>query len=297
MAYKTDLLISSIAPAIWGSSYIITTELLPDGYPMTVAMLRALPAGILLLLMVRQLPPSLVWWGKVFILGALNFSLFWWLLFEAAYRLPGGVAATIGAIQPLFVIFLSKILMGRSINIFVFIAAILGFVGVGCLILTSEARFDMIGIMAGALGAFSMATGVVLSRKWHPPVSALTFTAWQMTAGGLLLVPVALIWEPPLPDLTSGNILGLIYLGLIGGAFTYIIWFRGISKLEPANLSILGFLSPTTAVILGWWILDQDLNIFQLLGVAMVMGSVWLSQRALEIKPQIMSSSKNTVKG
>uniref|UniRef100_UPI0020C2E156 EamA family transporter n=1 Tax=Salmonella enterica TaxID=28901 RepID=UPI0020C2E156 len=88
-----------------------TTELLPQGYPLTVAMLRALPAGLLLLLIVRQLPRG-IWWGRVFLLGALNFSVFWWLLFVAAYRLPGGVAATVGAIQPLIVILLARGLLG-----------------------------------------------------------------------------------------------------------------------------------------------------------------------------------------
>lgn len=41
---RTDLLLTALAPAIWGSTYIVTTQMLPAGYPMTVAMLRALPA-------------------------------------------------------------------------------------------------------------------------------------------------------------------------------------------------------------------------------------------------------------
>ena len=47
MARNTDVLLTAIAPAIWGSTYLVTTELLPQGYPLTVAMLRALPAGLL----------------------------------------------------------------------------------------------------------------------------------------------------------------------------------------------------------------------------------------------------------
>ena len=46
--YATDVLITAIAPAIWGSTYFVTTSFLPHGYPLTVAMLRALPAGLLL---------------------------------------------------------------------------------------------------------------------------------------------------------------------------------------------------------------------------------------------------------
>jgi probable blue pigment (indigoidine) exporter len=284
MARNADLLLTAIAPAIWGSTYLITTELLPQGYPLTVAMLRALPAGFLLLLIVRQLPRG-IWWGRVFLLGALNFSVFWWLLFVAAYRLPGGVAATVGAIQPLIVIMLARGLLGSPIRALSIVAAIAGMAGVALLILTPNAALDPIGIAAGLGSAVSMGFGTVLSRKWQPPASPLTFTAWQLTAGGTLLLPVALWLEPPLPSLTTANLLGFSYLGLIGAALTYLLWFRGLSRLEPSAVSPLGFLSPMTAVILGWSVLGQSLNPMQLAGMVVVLGSVWLSQRAQQSAP------------
>ena len=278
MSRNNDLLLTAIAPAIWGSTYLVTTEFLPDGYPLTVAMLRALPAGMLLLLLVRQFPTG-IWWLKVFVLGALNSTFFWWLLFVAAYRLPGGVAATLGATQPLVVIFLARFLLGSNIRTISIVAAIAGMGGVALLTLTHQAALDPIGILAGLAGALSMACGTVLSRRWQPPVSSLTFTAWQLTAGGILLLPASLLLEPSLPELTNSNIFGFIYLGLIGGALTYILWLRGISRLEPTVISPLGFLSPLTAVILGWYVLGQNLNLLQILGIVIVLISVWLSQR------------------
>ncbi|MFP1464013.1 hypothetical protein ACLB1E_35315 [Escherichia coli] len=74
MSLRTpDLLFTAIAPAIWGSTYIVTTQYLPNFSPMTVAMLRALPAGLLLVMIVRQIPTG-IWWMRIFILGALNIS-------------------------------------------------------------------------------------------------------------------------------------------------------------------------------------------------------------------------------
>jgi probable blue pigment (indigoidine) exporter len=279
MSRFSDVLLTALAPAIWGSSYIVTTELLPDGYPLHVAMLRALPAGLLLLLIVRKLPSSWMWVGRVFLLGALNFSIFWWLLFESAYRLPGGVAATVGALQPLIVIFLARYFLAIPITIFAFVAAIGGFAGVALLILSPDVDFDLVGLGAGALGAVSMALGTVLSKKWQPPVSSLTFCAWQLSAGGLLLVPAALLFEPGLPDLTLSHVAGYVYLGLIGGAVTYILWFRGISRIEPSRISVLGFLSPAMAVFLGWSVLDQNLTAIQIAGFALVLCSVWVAQK------------------
>lgn len=135
-------------------------------------------------------------------------------------------------------------------------------------------------LSAGLAGAVSMAFGTVLTRKWQPPVPLLTFTAWQLAAGGLLLVPVALVFDPPIPMPTGTNVLGLAWLGLIGAGLTYFLWFRGISRLEPTVVSLLGFLSPGTAVLLGWLFLDQTLSALQIIGVLLVIGSIWLGQRS-----------------
>ncbi len=279
MKYTNDLLLTAIAPAIWGSTYFVTTEYLPQGYPLTVAMLRALPVGLLLLLVVRQLP-SHGWWLKTLLLGGLNFSIFWWLLFVAAYRLPGGIAATVGAIQPLIVISLSHQLLGQAIRLTAVVSAIVGLIGIAVLVISPEASLDAVGLAAGIGGAISMAFGTVLTRRWQPTVSPLTFTSWQLVAGGLLLLPAAMWFEPPLPNLNHTNLLGFIYLGLIGAALTYVIWFRGISRLNVSTVSTLGFLSPTTAVIIGWLLLEQSLNSLQLLAILTVFISIWLSQSA-----------------
>ena len=279
MSRASDLLLTATAPAIWGSTYIVTTELLPAGYPLTVAMLRALPAGLLLLVLVRELPKG-IWWPRTFLLGALNFSFFWAMLFVSAYRLPGGVAATVGAIQPLIVLGLSRAVMGTAVRPLSVLAGLAGIGGVALLVLTPAASLDPIGIAAGLAGAVAMAFGTVLSRHWQPPVPPLTFTAWQLTAGGLLLVPVALWFEPTLPMPTAQNLIGFAFLGLIGAALTYIVWFRGLSRLGPATISPLGFLSPLVAVVLGWALLGQDLSPFQIAGMIVVLASVWLSQRA-----------------
>ncbi|MNS79093.1 putative inner membrane transporter YedA [compost metagenome] len=279
MSRNTDLLLTALAPAIWGSTYVVTTLMLPPDYPLTIAMLRALPAGFLLLLAVRQLPQG-IWWLRSFVLGALNFSVFWALLFVAAYRLPGGVAATLGAIQPLVVIGLARALLGSPVRNLSVAAALAGLAGVALLVLSPKAALDPVGVAAGLASAVSMALGTVLSRRWQPPVSALTFTSWQLTAGGILLAPVALLAEPSLPPLTPLNVLGIAYLGLIGAALTYVLWFRGVARLEPATVSSLGFLSPVSAVLLGWGLLGQSLGAWQMAGIGIVVGSVWLSQRA-----------------
>ena len=295
MKNKALILTTALAPIVWGSSYLVTTEYLPQGYPLTLAMLRALPVGLLLLVFCKQLPPmNLV--AKILLLGALNFSIFWWLLFVSAYRLPGGVAATIGAIQPLLVIFLARGFLNTTLRSNAVLAALLGIFGVALLLLTAQAKLDLTGLLAGVGGAVSMAFGTVLSKKWLSSqnvdastenivsYSPLLITAWQLVAGGLLLLPVAMWLEPPLPSLSLENYFGFIYLGLIGAGLTYFLWFRGLALLSPTIIAPFGFLSPVSAVLLGWLILDQHLSALQILGALIVLFSVWLSQQNLLLK-------------
>jgi probable blue pigment (indigoidine) exporter len=278
MTKTTDLLLTALAPAIWGSTYLVTTQFLPTSHPLTVAMLRALPAGLLLLAFTRQWPqPAL--WPRLLLLGAFNFSIFWTMLFISAYRLPGGVAATIGAVQPLIVIFLERFFLGTSVRSSSVLIGLAGLCGVALLVLSPKAALDPVGVAAGLGGALSMAFGTVLSRKWRPDVPALTFTAWQMTAGGLLLLPFALLLEPVSDTLTIANIPGLAYLGLVGGAMTYVLWFRGLSLFAPSTVAPLGFLSPVVAVLLGWFVLDQQMNLLQIAGMGLILGSIWMNQR------------------
>lgn len=288
MPRKTDVILTALAPVVWGSTYLVTTELLPDGYPLTAATLRALPAGLILLALTRILPNG-IWIVRSFVLGALNFSIFWWLLFIAAYQLPGGVAATVGSIQPLIVLVLSKLLMDQKMRAWAVIGGIVGVIGVAFLVLTPRVTLDTIGLLAAFGGTISMAFGTVLTRKWQPPVTALTFTSWQLAAGGLLLLPAMLWFEPSLPQMTMAHFAGFAYLGLIGGAVTYFLWFRGIAKLGPSTVAPLGLLSPVTAVLCGWLVLGQTLSPTQGVGLFLVLISVWAGQRTHHGTPSTKS--------
>lgn len=214
------------------------------------------------------------------ILGGLNIGVFQALLFVAAYRLPGGVAATTGAIQPLLVmLFAWQILNDRPAKLS-FFAAIAGFIGVGLLVLGPSAQLDTLGIMAALGGAGAMGLGTVLVKRWHPPVSLMVFTAWQLTFGGLMLLPVALITEGPFEEITKTNLWGFIYLGVIGTGLAYALWFRGIERLNPSAASYLGLLSPVVASLIGYAFLQETFSAVQLIGVVVVLFSVLVGQQA-----------------
>ncbi|MGK2946991.1 MAG: EamA family transporter [Acidimicrobiales bacterium] len=271
-------MITALAPAAWGLTYVVTTELLPPGRPLLTGVLRALPAGLALAAATRRLPVG-VWWGKALVLGTLNIGAFFALLFVAAYRLPGGVAATLGAIQPLLAAGLAAGLLHERLRAWTLATGALGFIGVALLVLRADAQLDGVGVAAGLAGATAMATGVVLTKRWGRPVPLLAFTSWQLVAGGLVLLPVALVVEGAPPALTGANLLGYLWLATGGTAVAYALWFRGIASLPVARVSVLGLLSPVVATLAGWLLLEQTLTTTQLIGMALVLAAVTMGQR------------------
>ena len=277
-ARTTDVAVTALAPAFWGLTYVVTTELLPPGRPLLAGVLRAVPAGVLLLAMSPR-RPSGEWWWKAAVLGTLNIGAFFALLFAAAYRLPGGVAATLGSVQPLIAAALGVLLLRERLRWPILVAGSLGIVGVALLVLRADARLDAVGVLAGLAGAASMATGVVLTKRWGRPVPLAAFTAWQLLAGGLVLAPVAFAVEGAPPDLSLRNVLGYTWLATGGAAVAYQLWFRGITKLPVAQVSLLGLLSPVVATLVGWLVSHQTLTPAQLAGGAIVLLAICIGQR------------------
>jgi len=278
-----DALATALGPVIWGSTYIVTTELLPPGRPFTAALLRTLPAGLLLVLWCRRWPAWGDWvgWRRLLVLAALNIGVFQALLFVAAYRLPGGVAAVVGAIGPLVVMGLAWALDHRRPPALALAAGAAGVLGMAALLLSPGARWDMVGVAAALAGTLCMAAGTVWSRRWRPDLPVLAFTGWQLLAGGVMLAPVAWLADPPLPALTAANVAGYVYLSLAGALVAYALWFRGVARLPSVAVSSLGLLSPVTAVVLGWALLGQAMTGVALAGMLVVLGSILAVQWAM----------------
>ena len=259
-----DVLITALAPAIWGSTYIVTTEILPPDRPFTAALLRALPAGLLLVLYSRYLPRRSEW-PRLLVLAALN----------------------IGFFQPLLVMGLVWSMDQQRPASVAVAASVVGIAGMAALLLAPGASWDPIGIAAAFIGTACMASGTYLTRRWRPTVPLLAFTGWQLLIGGLFLLPVAWLIDPPLPQLSPLQWLGYAYLSLFGALLAYVLWFRGIARLAPVAVSSLGLLSPLVAVLLGWALLGQSITGVALLGLTAVLGSILAVQWATAAKPAV----------
>jgi probable blue pigment (indigoidine) exporter len=281
--------VTAFAPVVWGTTYVVTTELLPAGHPLFAGLMRALPAGLLALAVTRQLPHG-IWWWRALVLGALNIGAFFPLLFLAAERLPGGVAATLGATQPIIVAFLAVAILRERLSAWRLSWGLVGVLGVGLVVLGPNAALDATGIAAGLAGAAAMGLGVTLTKRWGRPegVRPMAFAGWQLTAGGLvLLVPVSLTEGVP-DHVDVPAVGGYLWLGLVGGLLAYTLWFAGVRVLPVTATALLGLLSPLVAAVAGVVVLGQILTGPQLAGFGLALAALVAGQ----LTPQIVKGRR-----
>jgi probable blue pigment (indigoidine) exporter len=266
---------AALGPMTWGTTYVVTTELLPPDRPLLAGLLRALPAGLLLLAIGRELPRG-AWVARAILLGALNIGLFFALLFLAAERLPGGVAAMVGAIQPLLVAVLAGPLLGEAPGRVRIAAALAGAAGVALLVLRSGASLDSVGLLAAVGATVSMTLGTLLTKRWGRPAGLLSFTAWQLLAGAAILLPATLAVEGLPSTITTNNATGFAYLTLVGTAGAYLLWFWGLGRMAAGAAALLPLLSPVVALAVGVAYSHEAMTLPQAAGALLVLGAVLL---------------------
>ncbi|MEU2748053.1 EamA family transporter [Streptomyces collinus] len=271
--------LTALAPVSWGTTYAVTTQFLPPDRPLFTALVRALPAGLLLLALARVLPRG-AWWWKAAVLGALNIGAFFPLLFLSAYRLPGGLAAVVGSAGPLFVAGLSVLLLGQRPSARTLATGAVAAFGVSLVVLKAAGSLDTLGLLAAVASTASMSTGTVLTQRWGRPegVGPLALTGWQLTAGGLLIAPLAFLVEGAPPALDGPAVGGYLYLAVANTALAYWLWFRGIGRMTATQVTFLGPLSPLTAAVVGWAALGQALTPVQLVGMGLAFGATVAGQ-------------------
>ena len=267
------VLITAIAPVAWGATYFVTHLLLPADSPLWGSALRALPAGILLLLIARRLPRGIEW-ARSALLGLLNVGGFFLLLYFAAQLLPTSVASSIMAASPLVLALFAWALAGQRPTARMFAGAAVGILGVLLLVAGGVGAIDAWGVAASAAGLIASSIGFVLSKRWGATAAPVAESAWQLTAGGVMLLVVALLVEGTPPALDGGGWLGVAYVTLIGTALANVAWFYGLEHLKAGTVGIIGLLNPVTGVLLGVLLGGETLAPPQLIGIVLVLGGI-----------------------
>lgn len=270
-------LVTAIAPIAWGATYFVTQHWLPADSPLWGAVIRALPAG-LLLLAIRRKRPRGAWWWRSFVLGTLNMGIFFALVYLAAQLLPTSIAAVIMATSPVAMMLLGWGLLADRPRLLPAIGAVSGIAGVAIMLTTGQAATNGWGIVASVAAMTMSSIGYVLAKKWSAGVDVLSLTSWQLIAGALVLLPVAALVEGAPPRLDAAAVLAFAFVSVVATAIAFAAWFAGLAHLSAGTVGLIGLLNPVTGVLLGTIVAGELLSVQQLIGLVLVTVGILLGQ-------------------
>ncbi|WP_421740523.1 EamA family transporter [Cellulomonas sp.] len=273
-------LLTAAAPVAWGTTYVVTRHALPLDAPLWGSVLRALPAGLLLLVVARRAPQG-SWWWRSAVLGTLNMGAFFALVYVAAQALPTSVASTVMATSPVAMMLVAWALLAQKPRLLGLAGAALGLVGVAAMLLPGGAGVSAVGVLASVTAMLMSSLGFVLATRWSGGVDVVSSTAWQLVAGGLVLLPFAVVVEGGPPALDGRALLGFAYVSFVATAVAYLAWFTGLRHLPAGTVGLLGLLNPIVGVLLGVLYAGERLTGVQVLGVLVVLAGVLLGQPSL----------------
>ncbi|MBP2062745.1 EamA family transporter [Streptomyces iranensis] len=270
--------LTAVAPVAWGANYFVTHEFLPAGSPLYGAALRALPAGLVLLALCRWRRPHGAWWWRSAVLGSLNVSVFFVLVYVASQLLPTSVASTVMAVSPLTMTLIAWPLVAERPRTAHLSGAVVGLAGVCLMLLSGAEGVSVPGVLASAAAMLVSSFGHILTKRWSAGTDVLASTAWQLTAGGLFLLPAAAVVEGPPPALSTPAVVAFGYVSLVATALAFTAWFTGLRHLPAGTVGLIGLLNPVTGVLLGTTVATEVLTVQQLCGLVLVLAGVVLGR-------------------
>jgi len=281
--------------AIWGASYLFIKVALEDIEPAPMMAFRGLVAGVILFVyLVATMGGGRAYaelrenWRPLFVLGAINAAIPFWLVAWGETHIDSSVAGIAQSTVPIFTFLLAmRFLPDEVVGPTRLAGVALGFLGVVVL-----AGFDPRGGWLAAAGTFavvlaslSYAFGGIYGQLRVTTVSGPVLAAGSMLAGGLILLPFAML-QFPTETPSADVVASLLALTIVGGAFAQLMLFRMLRLFGSRRLSLVTFLIPGFAVLYGATILDEPLTAAALGGLALILTGVALAsgQRLLRAR-------------
>jgi drug/metabolite transporter (DMT)-like permease len=292
---RGDWLILAILALIWGGAFFFIGVAVRHVPPLTYVWLRLsiAAAGMWLFLRVKgqsiRLPREV--WGSIFLLALLNnaipFSLFGW----GQTHIASGLASILNATTPIWGVIVAHFLtQDERMSPRKVAGVLLGFGGVATMIgpsLLSSLGTNALAQLACVAAALSYALAAVWARRFRRMgVSPLSVTTGQLSAGALIMLPLALFvdrpWTHAFPPLTAWG--AIIALALLCTAFGYVLYFRLIETSGATNALLVTLLVPPVAILLGASFLGETLARQDFIGLALIAaGLAAIDGRALSL--------------
>jgi drug/metabolite transporter (DMT)-like permease len=266
---------------LWGGSFFFVGVAVKALPPFTIVLLRVAIAAAALHVVLRlagvQFPRDFVTWRAFFGMGLLNNAIPFSLIVWGQTHIASGLASILNATTPLFTVVVAHVLTsderlskGRIAGVLVGLAGVAVLIGPQALEGLGQDVVAQLAIIGAAISyAFAAIFGRRFKRMGVPPLAT---AAGQVTASTMLLLPVALLvdrpWTLPIPGLEAIGAVG--GLALFSTALAYVLFFRILASAGAVNLSLVTFLIPVSAIVLGSFLLGETLVLSDFLGMALI---------------------------
>lgn len=293
MMKSRDLSELTLLAAIWGSSFLFMRWAAPEFGAVPTAALRVAGASLFLL-------PLLAWragrgpalaelrghWRALLLVGLLNSALPFAMFAYAALSINAGFSSILNATTPMWGAIVAWVWLGQRLDGSRLLGLALGFGGV-LLLAWDKASFKPGGsgfaILACLAATLSYGLAAASTKKFLSGCSPLAVaTGSQLGATLLLAVPAALLL--PATAAPSGRgWLSIVLLALLCTGVAYILYFRLIRNIGPAQAISVTFLIPVFALLWGWFFLDETVDVAMALSCVVVLLGTALATGALTL--------------
>ncbi len=278
--------------AVWGASYLFIKVAVDEIEPAPMMAFRTLVAAAVLLGYVewrlgrgRALDELRSAWRHCLVLGVLSAALPFWLIAWGEQYIDSGLAAVVQASVPIFnALLVLRFLPHERLRRTQALGLAVGIVGVAVVtgIHPSGGNLAILGALAVVLSSLSYAAGGVYGQRAVSGTAGPVLAAGSMLAGGLILLPFALFQLPDsVPSLEATA--SLLALTLFGTAFAQLILFRMLALHGSSRLSLVTYLMPGFALVYGALILDEQITVTMLGGLALILAGVALASGAVRL--------------
>ena len=274
---------------IWGSTWLaikIGLEFLP---PFLFAGIRFATATTSLLLLTRmlhaRLPKNRSSWSVMFFLGIFQISLPYGLVFWAEQYISSGLSAVLFATMPFFVVIFAHLMVDEKLTKLKVVGVIASFIGLILIFwrdlavpqgLNGNLQFygSLAVVGSSVCGALASVVGKQHAEEIDPASNVLV----QSLIGAVALGALGLFTESHVDlNFAPTSVLAILYLGIVGSALAFVGMYWLLKKTTATNVSLITFVTPILALVLGWLVLGEVLDPGVGLGAMLILAGIYLT--------------------
>ncbi len=273
-----DFLLISMICLIWGSTWLGIKIGLEDSPPFLSSASRFLISSSFLYLLIRlkKLPIPKSNWPKIIIPGFLLYGLSYGLDYWGIQYIASGLAAVLFATLPFFVAISAHYMLGNEKLSWIKIFCLgVGFLGV-VIIFRDQIHFSaslksILGMLALIVAAFSAGISGVFTKRDLHHLDPIVIACFQMLVGMVFLLVMGLSFENLSSfKITYKSVGAVLYLAFFGSVVTFVTYFWLLKRIEVTKLSLIAFVTPILALILGAVVKNERISLPLILGSFLV---------------------------